>query len=331
MNYKHGRIYKNSITLNPRRIGTEPESPLRVRRILPGEDSHSARDAELISSVSEVGLLHPPLMFESKRDGSLTVVFGHRRIAAASACGIDNITASVIKYDHADTLGIISLRSREIAYGAPLSELEKIIALRKVIRFSGKQPEDLLEHLSICYGRRLSADYILRLIDLLELDQDTLDALHQGEVTTGDLILLSEHPILNACSAVSCLKGKSLSRGKQREAVNLMLYLADQGRERWEGFYSQFTEKGQLLLPALRSACRPDLENARERIGSIINSMNLPAGADIKPPENLEGQSCRLSIRFHDEPSLSELINKLEEARMDGKVRKLLDILKGRE
>lgn len=331
MNYKRGQIAENTITLSPRRIRTGQESPLRVRKILPGEDSHSARDAELISSLSEVGLLHPPLLFESKREGSLTVVFGHRRIAAAAACGIDNITASVIKHDHADTLVIISLRSREIAYGAPLSELEKIIALRKIISFSGKQPEGLLEHLSICYGRRLSADYILRLIDLLELDQDTLDALHRGEVTTGDLILLSEHPILDADSAVSCLKGKSLSRGKQREAVNLMLYLADQGRERWERFYSQFTGKGQLLLPALRSACRPDLENDWERIGSIISSMNLPAGADIKPPENLEGQNCRLSIRFHDEPSLSEIMNKVEKARLDGKVKKLLDILKGKE
>ncbi|MFO7914201.1 MAG: ParB N-terminal domain-containing protein [Candidatus Krumholzibacteriales bacterium] len=318
------------IAINPENIDIGVRSPLRLRKTLPGETGQAAEDKALINSVEKLGILQPPLLCGNRGDGP-TAVFGHRRIAAAASCGIEKIPATFISECDTGKQRIISARIEEMKSGGQLSGLEKIIAVTKLTSFAGDETPGIINQLSQCYGRKLSGTYISKLAGLLELDSGTLEALHEGRVSTGDLIMLSEHLLLDPGQAVSLLKSENFSRGKQKEAIRLMLYLADQGKERWEKFLKSRVNSDRPLLESLRRACRPEMERDLRRIGEIISSLRLPSEASIVPPRNLEGDSFRLIIRLRDKPSLTKALSKLEKGLEDGKILNLLDILLGRD
>jgi ParB-like chromosome segregation protein Spo0J len=329
MNHEPGKFEGKITTVPTGEMDTGVESPLRLRKTLPGEEGQSVNDSELIDSVSRVGILHPPCLF-SGHQGSLTVIFGHRRIAAAAACGREQIPSVIIPGNPPDRKEILELRTEETAYGEQLSEYEKIAALERLISFSGQSQEEISEPLSRCYGRRLSASHISRLTGLLETGIDTMDALHRGKVSTGNLLALSEHPLLDAGQAVALLSRENLSRGRQKEAVRLLLYLADQGEGRWEQFLRDQAGSEQPLLESLRLACRPTMHRDLGRIEEIMNGFNLPEDASIKPPPNLEGDSLRVSIRVREEEKFSEILRKLHKGLDEGRIRQALNILEGR-
>jgi len=330
MSTNQGRITGNIITVKPANIDFGTQAPLRFRKNLPGETGQGPEDTALIRSVEKLGILQPPLLWAGP-EGSPTVVFGHRRIAAAASCGIEKIPTTIIPDDNTEKPLIISARIEEMKSGRELSELEKIMALQKLISFAGEEVPGIMEQLSICYGRKLSRSYISKLTVLLELDSAPLEALHEGRVTTGDLVMLSEHPLIDTGRAVSLIESENLSRGKQKEAVRLMMYLADQGRERWENFLNGSVSSREPVLESLRRACRPEMEKDLRRIGEIIGSLNFPSEASITYPRNLEGDSFRLILRLREESSLREVIGKLEKGLEEGKFLALFDILLGKD
>ena len=329
MSTDKGRITGYIITVKPENIDFGTQAPLRFRKHLPGEKGQGPEDTALIRSIGNLGILQPPLLWAGPED-SPTVVFGHRRIAAAAACGIEQIPATIIPDNSTEKPLIISARIEEMKSGRELSELEEIMALRKLMSFAGEEAPGIMEQLSICYGRKLSRSYISKLTGLLELDSAPLQALHEGRVTTGDLVMLSEHPLIDPGRAVSLIEGENLSRGKQKEAVRLMMYLADQGREKWENFLNGSVSSREPVVKSLRRACRPEMEKDMRRIEEIIGSLDLPPEASITYPRNLEGDSFRLILRLREESSLREVTGKLEKGLEKGKFLALFDILKGR-
>lgn len=329
MSTDQGRIKGNIINVKPENIDFGAQAPLRFRKHLPGEAGQGPEDTALIRSIGNLGILQPPLLWAGPEDIP-SVVFGHRRIAAAAACGIEQIPATIIPDNNTEKSLIISARIEEMKSGRGLSELEKIMALQKLISFSGEEVPEIMQKLSICYGRKLSRSYISKLTGLLELDSETLQALHEGRVTTGDLVMLSEHPLIEPGRAVSLIKGENLSRGKQKEAVRLMMYLADQGREKWENFLNGSISSKEPVVEILRRSCRPEMEKDMRRIEKIIGSLDLPPEASITYPRNLEGDSLRLILRLREESSLREVTGKLEKGLEEGKFLALFDILTGR-
>ncbi|MCD6379812.1 hypothetical protein J7M07_05135 [bacterium] len=304
-----------------------------MRKHLPGEKAESKSDQRLSVSVAELGLLHSPALLQSDNgnpeDG--IVIFGHRRIAAAAAAGVKKINAVIFSVSGAKINEIIALRLEELSSGAALSELEEIITIDKITAFSGRPAEEMLPLLSKSYGRKLSRDYLYRLINLLKLEDNILEALHTGEISTGDLLALSEHPHIDQTKAALLLAGETLNRGKQKEAVRLILYLADQGMGRWDKFLSDFRSGEDSLLESLHNACYPALQSDLKNISTIIEGIGLPRDAIITPPCNLEGGHYTLRIKIRDEKSFSNILTKLGKFSKENGILTLLDILKGKK
>ena len=333
---------KTCVTIDPSSLQIGRDVPFRFRRFLPGEggpvaghpvagSSWRIDDEALVGSITRCGVLHPPLLLGEPGGGPPVVVCGHRRIGAAQAAGIDSIDAFSIEAAPKD---VIPLWLEDVRFGAALSDLELISLISKYRALSGDAFDS--DRLSDIAGRNLSLSYIEKVLRLLELPGDVLDALHEGRLSTGDLLILFESKAIDAGRAAGFLAGAALKRAERREAVRLILRLGDLG------IFDEFVEKlyaqedgeapgtGEIdLLPALRTACTPSLERDMGRIEEIVTRLGLPTGASLQPPENLEGGDYRLTTRIRNERELEELLEKLRTALERGDIGKLLGILKG--
>jgi ParB-like chromosome segregation protein Spo0J len=299
------------------------DEPLGFRWRLPGDDGQSGADAELIASVEQHGLIDPPILYSEPP----VVVCGHRRIGAALRAGIEKVDAFMIARGAATKEEIASLWLEDVRYGAPLSDLERIVLSVKCRAFLRESFAASLGKLEAALGKTLSIDYLGATAQLLELPGEILDSLHEGRISTGDLLSLGA---VDRETAARMLAESGLGRRDQREAVRMMLRLSDSGADVWKSFADEYEKHGGPLLEALRAAARPSIDGDLERIDGIVRAMGLPQGAAIRPPENLEGGSYRLSARMRDERSFSMLLDKLRAALDEGKMRQLLDILKGK-
>jgi hypothetical protein len=328
MNHQIGR---SLIHIDPRLVDIGKSSPHRFRHHLPGEEGESRCDRELTESIRRYGLIQPPLLDSSP--GATPpghVILGHRRLAAAREAGLAAVPVLTVTEESLKSGVVTALWLEEAPSGEPLSELEKIILVDKTVQLAGDSLEELLPGLSRAFGRELSPGFAKSLPKLLSLDAHTLDLLHGGKVSTGELLTLSRHPILDTASAVRLLAGEKLNRREQKEAVSLMVRLCDRGDDAWTSFTSRYRPGEQPLLAALRRACYPSLVRDLEQIDGIISDIGLPQAAAIRPPENLEGGSYHLNIRIRDEGELSLSIKKLQEAIGEGRISNLLKILRGR-
>jgi ParB-like chromosome segregation protein Spo0J len=310
--------------IDPSKLPLERDAALRFRWRLPGDDGAAAADSELIASVRQYGVIDPPILYGK----TPIVVLGHRRLAAARQAGLERIDAFIVPAGAATRDEIASLWLEDMGQGAALSDLEKVTLTVKCREFLAEGFEVLLDRLEAAMGKALSIDYLDATGRVLELPEDILDSLHEGRLSTGDLLSLWSSDIEKTARI---LAGSSLNRKEQREAVRIMLRLKDMESEVWESFAKDYEMRGGDLLETLTAAAYPSLDRDLERIVKIVKGMGLPPGAAIHPPEHLEGGSYRLMARIRDGHSLAELLNKLRAALDDGRITQLLDILKGKQ
>ena len=198
---------------------------------------------------------------------------------------------------------IASLWLEDVRYGAELSDLERIILTVKCREFLAEGFKASFDQLEVAVGKSLSDDYLDSIGKLLDLPEEILDSLHDGKLSTGDLLSLG-----------------TVDRDRAARII-----------EAWGYFIEDYEKSGGPLLEVLRAAAFPSLDNDLDRIDEIVKSIGLPQGAAIHPPENLEGGSYGMSTRIRDEHSFDLLLSKLRRALDDGKIKQLLDILKGKQ
>ncbi|MBN1884295.1 MAG: ParB N-terminal domain-containing protein [Candidatus Krumholzibacteriota bacterium] len=319
------------VRLDPRGIGTGSAAPLRIRRRLPGEQGAPAEDG-LVRSISADGIIQPPLLVSTAGGGPM-VVDGFRRVAAAAAAGIGAIDALVLPGE-TGRAAIARLRLASAPLGAPLSELERITALDRIARFAGVPPGDLPGGAAALFGRALSTNHAERLVALLGMDGDILDLLHEGALSPGDLLRLAGHPLAGpgeTAAAARLLGAARLNAGRRREAVGLLLDLADGGPGALAAFAEAFDPAGGTLSAALRRAARPALEAEIASFAAAAAEIGLPAGASVHAPPDLEGGAFTIDVRVRDEETFGVVAGKLSGALERGLIARLLDILKGKD
>lgn len=316
------------ITIEPSEVDLGPEAPFRVRRHLPGKTGASDADRRLVESVREHGVLRPPLFVAGldQYGESPLLVQGYRRCAAARAAGLETIDALLITATEDQFAAVMIRWLEDIHSGEPLSELEKIFLTKKTRELYAEAPLTLLSN---AYGKALSAAHLKSLWNILELGDPVLEALHRGDVSTGDLLTLTEHPFVDINDAVRILSGERLTRSDQKKAVRLMLRLGDGGEEHWKSFVSSHDAGSGALIDILSRTVHPTLTKDLERVEQIIRDMHLPPGVSITPPENMEGGGYLLRMPIRDEHHFEQALEKLQNAIDTKIVAKLIKILRG--
>jgi hypothetical protein len=347
------------VHIDPTSLDYSAGALLRFRRHLPGEKGESTADRELTASVRRFGVIQPPILVGSPtaREKSHLVVHGHRRLAAAVAAGSGPIEAILSPEGSMSHDEILTRWLEEVPAGSPPSELELITLSKKAADFvRGKRTEErvpaeaaagermypggqpdapnglslrLHPHLSKAFKKELSIPFLERLWSLLDLDEGTLEALHTGKVSTGDLLLLTGDSSIDVSEAVRLLCGEKLNRREQKEAVHLMLRLVDRRESGWRDFLGRYRQGGTALIESLRTVCYPNLTNDLQRIETIVQSMQLPPAASVRPSEHMEGGHYRIELRLRREEEIELALEKLKRASETGKFARLLEILRG--
>jgi ParB-like chromosome segregation protein Spo0J len=297
----------------------------RFRFVLPGEAGSDESDGEMARSVADAGLIAPPVLLDS--DGSLEIVSGFRRAAAAGVSGIGEIPALVMQ---AGTDTALTVWLESALHGRPLSEMEKLILARKA---SGLAAGDIDEHLpllSSVFGRRITAEMAAILAGLASIDRDVQEALHLGRISPGDILQLEDHPGIDAAAAARLLAGSGLSRSARREAVRGILAMADHDPGVFSRFIPAWDPDEVPLDEAIRKVTHPNMDGDIAFLRRVTADMDLPPGTSVRFPDNLEGGYFTVEIKVRDEETFQVSLQHLGESLEDGLVKGMLDVLKGR-
>lgn len=315
------------ILLDPGKLDTNPDAPYRTRYRLPGEEGESEEDRRLTESIGLHGVIEPPLLLGKPDDPpeSLVILRGFRRIAAARTAGLDRIEALLLPNTSLEEREIIRLiHSDDPDITASSSDFDQTYEIIHHIRSKGTSLDEYVKVLD------MSKEIITELVGLFDLPEETLEAWRSGVVTEGDLLEFNRHGMIDTVEAVSLLSGENFNGHERQQAVSLMLTIADRGKDKWKEFYEAQPRRRGDLLQALRKACYPSMSRDRGAANKIVKEMRLPPGVTISPPENMEGSWYRFTMMIRNEEKLAETITKLSTALEEGKIKKLLDILKGR-
>ena len=300
----------------------------RFRWRLPGEESSGDSDTALTRSIGTLGIISPPILADTGE--SLVIVSGFRRLAAAREAGLEEAAALIFDVVEKGPVSVLPVWLESSLHGKPLSEMEKNTLSARTSAIAGKSLPDFLPYLSGIFGRNITADLAGRLAGLAELDGNVCAAIHEGKISSGDLLQLGSHPGIDIGSAAGLLAGSGLSRSARHEAVRGMLRLADRGEDAFGEFARYYEPDSMPLDEAVRSLTHPHMKEDAAFILRVIEDMGLPPGTSIHIPGNLEGGSCAIEIRMRDEDVLRLSLDRLREALEDGLVEEILKVLHGR-
>jgi len=174
----------------------------------------------------------------------------------------------------------------------------------------------LVENLSSIFGRTVTPGYLQSLFTILDCDHAALIACHRGILRADELLRLKLHPEIDETEASALLTAISATSRERKEIIRLIEILA--GKE--PGKLKRFLERTY-----------PTLSSYEERISALTAEIGLPTYARLTYPENLEGPSYILTVRFRREEELAVIIEKLDKALSDGTIGKLLAILRGED
>lgn len=164
-------------------IGVNPDQPRKI--------FHDNELTELADSIRQVGVLQPVLV--RRLDGGETatrapgeeastakleycVVAGERRVRAAKLAGLVEVPALVVSYAQTEALKVALLENIQ---REDLGPVEEATAYRQLMNDYGATQEEVAAML----GRNRST--VANLLRLLTLEDEILDLLQDGHITTG--------------------------------------------------------------------------------------------------------------------------------------------------
>lgn len=136
---------------------------------------------ELANSIKEKGIMQN-LTVVPRREGTYTVIIGHRRLAAAKAVGLTEVPCIITEMSPQDQLATMLLENMQ---RNDLTLYEQAQGFQMMIDF-GENVE------TISKKTGLSESTVRRRVKLSELNQDTLKKVSDRQISIGDLDRLSK-------------------------------------------------------------------------------------------------------------------------------------------
>ena len=136
---------------------------------------------ELANSIKEKGIMQN-LTVVPRREGTYTVIIGHRRLAAAKAAGLEEVPCIITEMSPQDQVATMLLENMQ---RSDLTLYEQAQGFQMMIDF-GESID------TIASKTGLSESTVRRRVKLSELNQDTLKKVSNRQISIGDLDRLSK-------------------------------------------------------------------------------------------------------------------------------------------
>jgi ParB family transcriptional regulator, chromosome partitioning protein len=295
--------------------------------------STSGGEEPLRQSISEIGLLHPPLVIQQK-PGFYQIVSGFKRILACRALNVTSIPVMEFPSDFSPVrLAVSAISDNSLSRNLnPIETARALVLLQNVT--SGPVS---FQELAIKTGLPSYAGVIPKHSLLLELPPEVQQGIISGDITiaiANELSRFDSDLVTCFYSLFSILK---LSLNKQREVITLceeiairedipiLSLLSEPGiSEILKNPDIDRNQKSRALRLYLRKRRFPSIHKTECRYFEAAKRLKLGEGMLLQPPKDFEGTSYTLCLKFDTAEQLSHQINELEHIKLDPALKMLL-------
>ena len=276
-------------------------------------------DDSLLHSISDFGMLHPPLLLE-KQDRSLIVLSGRRRIEAylQISRAQKSLPALIISSDEdnpnpANSPYLFTLLLQHQLLGGSLSIIEQAVFFRKA-SLTLKE-EDVLNLLPVL-GMKAKPHIPGELIALLDLEPAVQIGLHRGIITQRSGKTLSRFSQADQKQLAELIEQFQFGGSKQQKMIDRFFQLSKREQISVEILLSQWREKekdkqlngpqrASSLLRWLDRQCQPSLTQAEEEFRKFCSRLQLPVGVQIDHTLSFEDEQVTLRMNFGSKEELA--------------------------
>lgn len=284
----------------------------------------------LIHSISEISLIHPPVI--TYRKGDAIIVTGWKRVLACRSLNFTYIPCFV--FEGEDDLEAFRLSLEENLSFRSFALLEKAQILSRLIQLGVPEDAVVKDHLSILEIPQ-TLNHLDTYLRIAALDPETKEVIHLKNMVFPVVQLLSDYSEEDRQILLSFLH--SLGQNKQRELLQNVLEITKRDRISVQNILTgndaqkitsdqnlsphQKAEKIRNLVQRKRYST---LSTWRNTFKSQKKELEWPDDIKIEPSPFFEGQEFTVQFTFKDIDEYREKLIKLNKAASDERVSKLL-------
>jgi ParB family chromosome partitioning protein len=268
---------------------------------------------KLSRSIQRIGIVNPPILFESSKGEPLKIVCGSRRIRVAVRFGIKKIHSFVIR-EPADSLSLFLIAIFDNIGFRELNDVERSIVVGKLLKLGVDEGELIRTYLPLLNlpPTRKFLDIYLKVGELEKEIKEDVAKSNLGVETAVTLLNFSREERLKVVKLI-----RKLRFSKQRELVNLLFEIsAREGVGILEILSDQEIEEklsAEEVISKLRERRYPKLTASERKFLSLKKSLAFLPQISLTPPPSFEGEEFVLSIRFKDRQELKKILDNLQE------------------
>ncbi|MGD9346756.1 MAG: ParB N-terminal domain-containing protein [Candidatus Aminicenantes bacterium] len=286
--------------------------------------------APLIRSISEIGLIHPPVI--TYREQKAIIVTGWKRVLACRSCEMASITCSV--FERQNDLEAFRLAVEENLASRPFTLLEKARILSRLMHLGLSEREIVNDHLSLLDIPQ-TPKYLDAYLQIAALDTETKAVIHSKNMTYPVVELLTEYSeeerrlLMPLLLSLGQNKQKDLLRNlleiskRDRNPVKNILKGADIQKATKDQNFSAL-QKADTIRSLIYKQRYPTLAAWTEAFAFQKKNLEWPDGIKIEPSPFFEGEVFKVWFAFKDVEEFQTKLAQLNELVSDEKIARLL-------
>ena len=293
-----------------------------------GPVEHVYPENELVESIRQYGVLHPPII-KSKKTNYIIVSGRKRTLAAQRITTLKKLPCLVIPPE-APELYAYTLLLEDSISGERMSLIQQADLFQRILQFC--HFENALPLLAKL-GHKPQKYILDELLSLLSLSKDALMAVHRREIllkTARKMIKMSE---ADQKVIVQLIHSLRLGSSKQHKLVEYCTELIMRTGLPLNSLLHAFCpvddpggnpnvpQQAAALLAWLHKKCYPRTEEAETTFKQFAAQLHLPSNIQLEHSPSFEDDRMTLSVTFKDmnslQQSLPEIIRISDEDRND--------------
>jgi ParB-like chromosome segregation protein Spo0J len=282
-------------------------------------------DDSLLESVSEFGILHPPVVKKVEQDLHV-IVTGRKRIAAfRKVFSREKTCTCLVLPDQIPEIDIFSIKLEERLNRRELTPIERAIFLQKISSLVDiiTITEEFLPRVNLPPDPFRYKQSMM----LLDLEKPLINAIHQGIIKEETAKMLLSQSADDRLALTEIMLSLQPSASYQKKMVNICEELT--GRENQtiaeilgDGEIKEIInhknanppQKMKNLMHYLSRKQMPRSSQAEDEFKRFSASMDLPENVTVDHTPYFEDDSVTLSINFPNRESVQKSLKKIKDA-----------------
>lgn len=287
----------------------------------------------LESSISDVGLINPPLL--TGADGGYVIVAGFRRVRACVGLGWKEMPARIAA-PGLDNLALASVAIADNAFQRPLNLLESARAAALLARYLDSP--DSIAAAAGRVGLSDSTEMTEKLLALSRLPRPLQEGVLDTSLSLPTALEIGCHPAEEATPIADLFRRLKPSLSRQREFLVLLREISRRESITTAALICEpdisaildnpdndRNRKTRLLRDYLKRRRFPRLTQAQDAFNRSAAQLRLGPGASLAPPQHFEGTAFTLTLSFSDLEQLRKHRDTLAALVEDPAMQKILD------